>query len=108
MIPAETGARVDNFEHFFANRDSKRAKVSDLNVIRFPDKEHPYLMLYKIEMFAWKKTQRVLFVQKDTSGFNISVNMAKFEVVQSVVDRITDEEMKNVIEKLNDPSFFDF
>ena len=105
-ISAETGASVDSFEHFFANNASKCVQVSELSVIRFPDKEHPYLMLYKIRMFAWRETQRVLFLQTDESGFDISVNMAKFKVVQSVVDRITDEEMKQVTDKLNEPSFF--
>ena len=107
-IAAQTGASVDSFKNFWANTDSQRDKVLEIGLIRFPDKENPHIKLYRIQIFAWYNSARVLMVQHDQAGFDLNVDVMKFKALDNLVEGITADQLKNVSEKLNDPSTFDF
>lgn len=107
-IAAKTGASVDSFQHFWANKDHQKDKVLELGLIRFPDKEDPHVKLYRIQIFAWFNSARVLPVQHDQAGFDLEFDLMKFKAVDAVVEAITETQLKNFSAKLNDPSTFDF
>jgi len=107
-IAAETGAAVDSVEHFFANHDSKQDKVLEIGVIRFPIKEEPFIKLFRIQIFAWFCSDRVLMVQKDQAGFDLELDVMHFKPVQAVVDKISDEFSTKMVDKLADPDTWDW
>lgn len=107
-IAAKTGASVDNFQHFWANKESQKDKVLEIGLIRFPDKEDPLVKLYRIQIFAWFNSARVLMVQHDQAGFDLEFDVMKFKAVDAVVEAITATQLEKVSAKLNDPSTFDF
>lgn len=107
-IAARTGAKVDSFEHFWANKEEVKDKVLEIGLIRFPTKEDPHVKLYRIEIFAWYNSSRVLMVQNDQAGFDLELDVMKFKAVDALVDKISDEMMEKVVDKLSDPSTFDF
>ncbi|XP_029658213.1 uncharacterized protein LOC115232471 [Octopus sinensis] len=63
-----TGATVDSLESLIVKNDYAERSVVDVGVIRYPDADHPYFKLFRIQLFAYRKSNRVLFVQKDASG----------------------------------------
>lgn len=71
-------------------------------------KSVPRVKLYHIQIFAWFKSDRVLFVQDDRAGLELEFDMVKFKAVDAIVDTITDKQMKKVTDKLDDPGIFDF
>lgn len=107
-IAAETGASVNSFKNFWANKDSKSEKVLEIGLIRFPDTENPHIKLYRIQIFAWYNSARVLMVQHDQAGFDLEFDVMKFKANDSIVAEITKEQLKNISNKLEKPATFDF
>lgn len=107
-IASETGAKVEDFESLFSSHDERADKVLEIGIIRFPTKEDPYVKLFRMQIFAWFSSSRVLFVQNDQAGFDLELDVMHFKPVDAVVDRITEEQAEKVAEKLSDEDTFDF
>ncbi|KAH9933703.1 hypothetical protein B0H21DRAFT_81625 [Amylocystis lapponica] len=67
-IVARTGAVVSNFLRVFHAYERREKRVFDIGVLRYPDMDHPYFKIYRIELFAFSDCTRNLFHQTDTSG----------------------------------------
>ena len=100
---------MDSFSHFWANSDSKKDKVLELSLIRFPDKEDPHIKLYRIEIFSWYNSSRILAVQHDQAGFDLEFDVMKFKAMDDVVNAIKEHQLRKMAEKINDliPLTFD-
>ena len=104
-IASETGARVKDFESFFAATDQKRDKVMEIGVIRFPRKGDAKIKLYRLVVFAFFQSSRVLMVQHDQAGVEVEYNSVEFKPYTASIDTQFAEKAK---EKLSDPDTFDF
>jgi len=107
-VAAETGAAVDNFQTFFWNREERYDKVLEVGIVRFPLKEDPYVKLYRIQLFAWFISNRILFAQNDKAGFDMEVDVMNFKANSELIDKINDEMVQNMLDKLIDPDTFNF
>ncbi|CAI9724080.1 Hypothetical predicted protein [Octopus vulgaris] len=65
---AATGAALDSLAALFVKRDYAERSVVDLGIIRYPDLDHPFFKLFRIQLFAYRKNTRIAFVQNDKSG----------------------------------------
>eukprot|EP01023_Acetabularia_acetabulum_P005463 TRINITY_DN1222_c2_g1_i1.p1 TRINITY_DN1222_c2_g1~~TRINITY_DN1222_c2_g1_i1.p1 ORF type:complete len:473 (-),score=76.86 TRINITY_DN1222_c2_g1_i1:157-1521(-) len=94
-IVAATGVRVDSFESFFFASDSKKQKVLDIGVLRYPDIDHPYFKAYRLQLMAWSKSVRFLFVQDDTNGIDGELKVVKYkpndEAIKALKDEVLDQ-----------------
>lgn len=107
-IAAETGARVKSFESFFTATDSHRDRVLEISIIRFPTKNEPHILLYRLQIDAWFKCNRVLFVEGNQAGFEVDVQEMKFKLNEKVSGTIEKEHVEKFSVKLSDPKTFEW
>ncbi|KAJ6479839.1 hypothetical protein C8R45DRAFT_933627 [Mycena sanguinolenta] len=67
-IVATTGAAIDNFVTFLAKNKHREKTIVDIGVLRYPDIDHPYFKVYRIQLTAWSDTRCVIIAGKDTNG----------------------------------------
>ena len=101
-IVACTGATVDSFESFFGKHEYHERTVVDIGVLRFPDLDHPYVKLYRIQLKAWSDCSRVLFVQDDKNGITGEYNCERFKPRESVMSGLREETREKAIEEAED------
>ena len=106
-IAAETGAAVKDPASLFVATDKRSDKVMEIGVIRFPRREDPYIKLFRLEIFAFFKSSRILVGQRDQAGFEIEYNSVQFKPNKRVVDGIAEEFVEKAREKLKDPKTFE-
>ena len=80
-------------------------KVMEVGVIRFPRKGNANIKVYRMEIFAFMKSSRVLPIQCDQGGLEIEYNSVEFGVNSAAIDTLHAERAK---EKLRDPTTFNF
>lgn len=98
-IVASSGARVDSFETFFAKKESHEQKVIDIGVLRYPDTDHPYFKVYRMQLVAWSDCSRILFVQDDKNGITGDLRVRKYKPRESVLSGLREETRKKAIEE---------
>lgn len=84
-IVAETGARVEGLITAIYKEEYVERQVVDVGVIRYPDFDHPYFKVYRIQLLAWRECDRILIGQKDKSGILGKYNMSKYKPRDSVI-----------------------
>jgi len=107
-IATQTGSAVDSFEHFFANNSSQRERVLEISIVRFPFKDDPHLRVFRIVVFAWFNCSRILFAETNKAGFDLDVDVMKFNLNPKIVDAVDAKFVENAKKKLSDPTTFDF
>ena len=104
-IASETGAAVKDPETFFAATSTRSEKVLEIGVIRFPRKGDPKIKLFRLEIFAFIKSSRILCTQHDQAGFEIEYNSVEFKPYADAIDKKFAEKAKK---KMEDPETFNF
>ena len=83
-IVAQSGATITSFEEFFFRTEEHSKDIIDIGVLRYPDLNRPLFhvsrplvrcncvlmqaQIYRIKLYAWSKSTRVLFHQEDSNG----------------------------------------
>ncbi|NES03055.1 MAG: hypothetical protein F6K22_09440 [Okeania sp. SIO2F4] len=91
MIVAQSGATINSFESFFAKDEYHKRKVVDIGILRFPDIDHPFVKVYRIQLTAWSHSSRVLFVQHDSNGITGEFNAIQYKPRESVIGKLKQE-----------------
>ena len=104
-IASTYGVAVRSLSSLIADTREQREKVMEVGVIRFPRKGNAKIKVYRMEIFAFMKSCRILPVQYDQGGLQIEYNSIEFKVNSVVIDTIHAERAKA---KLRDPATFDF
>ncbi|TGZ77192.1 hypothetical protein EX30DRAFT_311547 [Ascodesmis nigricans] len=104
-IVAQSGATIEDVPTFIYKNEQHEQTILDIGVLRYPDIDRPYFKVYRIELTAWSKSERFVFVQNDENGITGVFNMRKFRPRKSVMDGLTQETRKKAIEQAN--SMFD-
>ncbi|GAB1602306.1 uncharacterized protein LOC115232471 [Argonauta hians] len=86
-----TGATVDSLESLLVKRDYAERSVVDVGILRYPDTKHPYFKLFRIQLFAYRKSARILFVQKDESGIRGQYESKIFRPNETVMEKLRTE-----------------
>jgi len=101
-LVATTGASIDSFESFFGKDETREKKVLDVGVLRYPDLDHPYFKVFRIQLTAWSHTKRILFVSEESSGLNGEFDMRLFEPNAATINAMTSEAKKAAIQEAED------
>ncbi|TGZ83713.1 hypothetical protein EX30DRAFT_338327 [Ascodesmis nigricans] len=104
-IVAQSGATIEDAPTFVYKNEQHEQTLLDIGVLRYPDIDRPYFKLYRIELTAWSKSERFVFVQNDENGITGVFNMRKYRPRKSVMEGLTKETRKKAIEQAN--SMFD-
>lgn len=104
-IATTYGVAVKNLVSVIAAHREQREKVMEVGVIRFPRKGNAKIKVYRMEIFAFMKSSRILPIQYDQGGLHIEYNSVEFRVNSAAIDTRHAERAK---EKLRDPATFDF
>ena len=104
-VASETGARIKDFASFFEATEKKRTKAMEIGVIRFPRKGDAKIKLYKLVVYAFFKSKRILFVQEDSSGVEVEYDSVEFKPCTGAIDTRYAAKAK---ENLKNPDIFDF
>lgn len=88
---AQSGATITSFETFVYKREYHETEVMDIGVLRFPDIDHPYFKVYRIQLTAWSDCTRISFVQHDCNGITGNYNARKYKPRESVIENISKE-----------------
>ncbi|KLO05171.1 hypothetical protein SCHPADRAFT_734493 [Schizopora paradoxa] len=78
-IVATSGASIDSFESFFSADNYTSKNVLNVGILRYPDVDQPHFKLFRIQLNAWSKTSRILFVSDESSGLNGNYQMSIFK-----------------------------
>ncbi|GAB1602307.1 uncharacterized protein LOC115232471, partial [Argonauta hians] len=84
-----TGAAIDSLESILMKNVYVERSVVDVGVLRYPDLKHPFFKLFRIQLFAYKKSSRILFVQKDESGIRGQYESKVFRPNDTVMKRLS-------------------
>jgi len=87
-IVAATDAAIENFETIFLKQKEVKRSIVDVGVLRYPDIDNPFFKLFRIRLDAYRKSFRVLMVQKDESGIKGTYEAMKFVPRKSVMDKL--------------------
>ncbi|KAI5839050.1 hypothetical protein DFP73DRAFT_587912 [Morchella snyderi] len=101
-IVAQTGATIDSFEAFFVKNEYHEKNLIDIGVLRYPDLDHPYFRVYRIELKAWSQSKRILFVQEDSNGITGRFQACKFKPRKSTMDALRPETVKKAAAEAED------
>ena len=104
-LASEIGVSVDSFESFFGGTDEGKEKVMEIGVIRFPTKDNARIKLFRLVVFAWFQSKRILAFQHDQSGFEVEYDSVEFRPNTSAIDTTFAAKAKA---KLADPDTFNF
>ncbi|KAJ6457703.1 hypothetical protein C8R45DRAFT_1110451 [Mycena sanguinolenta] len=101
-IVAQTGATIDSFPAVFYKNEYHEKTMVDIGVLRFPDIEHPYFKLYRIQLIAWSDSRRILFVQKDANGITGEFNSRIFRPRDSIIKELSESVKKQAVKEAED------
>ena len=85
-IASECGAAVKDPATLFAACEQKSDKVMEIGVIRFPKKNDAKIKLFRLVIFAFFKSSRILFGQRDQAGFEVEYDSVEFRPNTSAID----------------------
>jgi len=88
LLMSKTGATVKSLNSLFAAKEYNERTMIDISILRFPDIEHPYFRVYRIELKAWSDCSRKFFKQKDVSAISGKFNAQKFGPRDSVMQKL--------------------
>lgn len=98
-IVAQSGATITDVGTLFYKREYHETQVMDIGVLRYPDIEHPYFKVYRIQLTAWSDCSRILFAQHDCNGITGVYNARKYKPRQSVIAKISREVEKKAVDE---------
>jgi len=101
-IVSTTGATINSFEAFFAKNEHHEKNVVDIGVLRYPDPDHPFFKVYRIQLSAWSDTRRVVFVGEDANGITGQISVRLFKPRDSVISGLKEEVKKKAIKEAED------
>jgi len=101
-IVATTGAAVDGFVSVFAKSEHHEKTLVDIGVLRYPDVDHPFLKIYRIQLTCWSDCRRILFVEDDANGVNGTFDMRRFKPREAEIDGMRLEVRKKAIQEAED------
>ena len=104
-IASECGAALKDPVSLFFATDQKSDKVMEIGIIRFPSKGDPRIKLFRLVIFAFFKSTRILLSQHDQSGFEVEYDSVEFKPNTAAIDKKFAQKAK---EKLAQEDTFDF
>ena len=104
-IASECGAAIKDPASLFAATDEKKDKVMEIGVIRFPKKGDAHIKLFRLVIFAFFKSSRILFGQRDQAGFEVEYDSIVFRPNTAAIDTKFAAKAKD---KLSQEDTFDF
>lgn len=104
-IASECGAAISDPTTLFAATEQKSDKVMEIGVIRFPKKGDAKIKLFRLVIFAFFKSSRILFGQRDQAGFEVEYDSVEFRANTDAIDTTQADKAKA---KLAQPDTFDF
>ncbi|XP_029638275.1 uncharacterized protein LOC115213439 [Octopus sinensis] len=87
-IVAATGAKIKGFRTLILRNHYVERSVVDMGVLRYPDLNKPYFKLFRIQLFAYRQSKAVLFMQKDTSGIRGQYQSMVFVPNEAVIAKL--------------------
>ncbi|XP_024537192.1 uncharacterized protein LOC112348594 [Selaginella moellendorffii] len=97
-IVAQSGATITSFENFFAKHEHHEKTIIDIGVLRYPDMQNPYFKVYRIKLFAWSDSNRILFHQEDSNGIIGEFTFRKFKPRKEVIDKMNPDAKRKAVE----------
>ncbi|XP_024537194.1 uncharacterized protein LOC112348596 [Selaginella moellendorffii] len=97
-IVAQSGAAINSFKTFFANDEHHEKTIIDIRVLMYPDIQNPYFKVYRIKLFAWSDSYRILYHQEDSNGITGEFTFRKFKPRKEVIENMNPDAKKKAVE----------
>ena len=101
-IVAETGAAVTNMLNFIAKSSYKERSVLEIGILRYPDMDNPYFKVYRVELKAWSKCDRVLARETNSNGITGDYHCRKFKPRESVISQLKQQTRVKAVAVVDD------
>ncbi|KAJ6568538.1 hypothetical protein B0H19DRAFT_1065364 [Mycena capillaripes] len=98
-IVALTGATIDSFPPAIYKNEYHEKTLVDIDVLCFPDIEHPHFKLFHIKLIAWSDSTRIMFAQNDMNGITGEFNSRIFNPRASVIAGLTESVKQQAIKE---------
>ncbi|EJD46536.1 hypothetical protein AURDEDRAFT_151552 [Auricularia subglabra TFB-10046 SS5] len=84
-IVAHAGNTIDGLVPY--KKERRQTTLLDIGILRYPDTEHPFIKVYRIELFAWYESKMVLGRAHDRNGITglLEFNARSFKPRESVI-----------------------
>ena len=86
-IAAQSGDSVEKKLNFNGKSECHK-RVAEIGFIRMPIKTDPRLLIFRLEISAYFKSNRVLMVQNDTASFTFECHRKEYCLNPKVVSMI--------------------
>jgi hypothetical protein len=93
---------VNSFVTLFRRDETVETEVIDLGIIRFPDANHPYIKIYRIQVRVWSDATRILFFRRMRHGLYAIFDSARFKPREAVMRRISSTVMDQAVAVANE------
>lgn len=90
-LVCETGAHIDTLEDIVSKTTYDEKTLVDIGVLRFPDIDHPFMKIYRLGIRAFRKCERILFYEDNSSGLRVILNSRKYKPKDSVINTLSKE-----------------
>lgn len=95
MDVAHAGSLLDGIIH----TGSGRRKLLDIGVLRYPDPEHPFIKVYRLQLEAWYESKVVLGHASDRNGIRAEFNLRQFRPRDAVIGLLDKELIDQVVKE---------
>ncbi|KLO05173.1 hypothetical protein SCHPADRAFT_947134 [Schizopora paradoxa] len=96
-IVATTGAVIEDIATFIRRNEYHEKTVVDIGVLRYPDIEHPYFKVFRIQLTAWSETKHIVIVNEDSNGITGQYNMQLFKPREDIIAGIKAKTRKEAL-----------
>ncbi|KAI0374519.1 hypothetical protein BV20DRAFT_977162 [Pilatotrama ljubarskyi] len=96
-IVAQTGASITSIETAIYKVAEHTKRLVDIGVLRFPDPQHPYFKVYRIQLKAWSHCERITGLQFDKNGIVGNYAARKFRPRKAVIQKMQESVMKKAV-----------
>jgi len=107
-IASECGAALKDPGSLFYATEQKSDKVMEIGIIRFPTKGNPRIKLFRLVIFAFFKSTRILISQHDQAGFEVEYDSVEFKPNSAVTAKVEKRFIQKAKDKLAQEDTFDF
>jgi hypothetical protein len=90
-LVCETGAHINTFEDIVSKTTYDEKTLVDVGVLRFPDIDHPFMKIYRLGIRVFRKCERILFYEDNSSGLRVILSSRKYKPKDSVINNLSKE-----------------
>jgi hypothetical protein len=98
VLYATYGTNVSDFKQFFSDNETRKMRLLDIGIVRYPSVSRPYIELFRIEINSKRKASTTFTIGHVNSEITLDMHSKKYVPNEDVLNRIN-KDMQAVIDR---------